>query len=57
MAKAIPFSSKIPGKLMASKAEEENSSYKNVSCDIMLLSGTCVVNESILTGEAIPQIK
>jgi cation-transporting ATPase 13A1 len=39
------------------KKEDSNSSYKNISCDILLLSGACVVNESILTGEAIPQIK
>lgn len=31
--------------------------YKLMPCDLILLSGTAVMNESMLTGESVPAIK
>ena len=41
----------VPGDLVIL---EEN---KNLPCDMILLRGQCIVNESMLTGESVPIIK
>jgi len=41
----------------ARRSKEADENQKVLPCDFIILSGTCVVNESILTGESIPQIK
>lgn len=39
------------------KKKEPEENNKVLPCDFIILSGSCVVNEAILTGESIPQIK
>jgi cation-transporting ATPase 13A1 len=44
----------LPGDIVSIARSEENCV---VPADLLLLYGSCVVNESLLTGESVPQIK
>lgn len=44
----------VPGDLVALKRTEGDLV---VPCDVLILAGSCVVNEALLTGESVPQIK
>ena len=53
--KNTPILNKLPKKMFL--AEQSSSNFKVLPCDFLILKGSCVVNESILTGESVPLIK
>jgi cation-transporting P-type ATPase 13A2 len=49
--KKVDSSELVPGDVI------EIPEMTSMPCDLVLLTGSCIVNESMLTGESIPVIK
>ena len=47
----------VPGDIVCMQNKPKGEPDNRLPCDLLLLAGTCTVDESILTGESIPQIK
>eukprot|EP00053_Salpingoeca_punica_P016289 m.153139 g.153139 ORF g.153139 m.153139 type:complete len:1178 (+) comp16932_c0_seq1:66-3599(+) len=50
----IPSDFLLPGDVCCITRSRDG---QHVPCDLVVLNGSCVVNEAILTGEAVPQMK
>lgn len=49
----VPSEKLVPGDIIEIPGNHESM----MACDAILLNGTCIVNESMLTGESVPVIK
>lgn len=47
----------LPGELVSIKSAGTNDDTTRVPCDLVLVRGRCIVDESMLTGESVPQPK
>jgi cation-transporting ATPase 13A1 len=52
---SVDSSELVPGDVISIVRDADGS--VTVPCDAVLVSGSCVVNEALLTGESVPQVR